>query len=151
LDGSPSQDCFTLLNSAPLYSDNQLLNIHGFSVLKRLLFLSFDGSMASSEFTKKDALDCIRKYCLRLLEQCERKPLVSMRDGILLESVFSECLSILSILCAKNEQIGHSIFHTARALCFSIRSDERQQKLSLFALTFLLNYGMNLSDSLCIG
>ena len=51
----------------------------------------------------------------------------------------------------RNEQIGHSVFHTARTLCFSILNDEELQNVSLFALDFLLNYGMYFSNCMLLG
>ena len=79
--------------------------------MKRLLSPPIDG-VFSSILANREALDSIRKYCLRLLEQCERstyyyiyrfvciwhisvvrdlsfstEPIVAVRDAILLEAV----------------------------------------------------------------
>ncbi|XP_075070355.1 AP-5 complex subunit zeta-1 [Mixophyes fleayi] len=124
MDGAVATDFFTVLNTGHQYTEDQWMNIQSFSMLRRWLLhygtaglaVSEDKSevegsvvsMVSASSTSSRLLpprERLREkgfeYCLRLIEQCNRKPL-KKTDLDLQTACLVEAVTLIDVLCKQD-------------------------------------------------
>lgn len=185
IDGSVSQNFFTLLNIGGYYSSDQLLNIHSFSFLRRWIlvthmvgtsmgvgpspapidykdgerslsrgegyrsasvtsslnlstsfgpqsFISSPLSSLPNPFSsippsgivqqtsmkgraRQQLREAVLQYCLRVLEQCERKPTKTAEDDLAVACLY-ECIAILDLQCVLHRPLLSTVFLTCKKM-----------------------------------
>lgn len=187
IDGSVSQNLFTLLSIGGYYSSDQLLNIHVFSFLRRWTLVThmmrvgvapspapdykdmersvscqsrdgFRSTSVTSAFNVAGSLglqsslsnplssipnplpatplggttqqtpmaslvgrarqqlrEAVVQYCLRVLDQCERKPPKTAEDDLALACLY-ECIAILDVQCTVHRGLLSAVFPTCKKM-----------------------------------
>nr|XP_006817112.1 PREDICTED: AP-5 complex subunit zeta-1-like [Saccoglossus kowalevskii] len=155
IDGTASRDIFTILSIGHYYSGDQLLNIHSFSMLKSWLISSHPSAIPldkasletsesySSGFSTR-ARGVLKEksceYCLRIIDQCERKPMKA-QDGHLQHACLVEVLSILDILCQQDNTLIARLFPTIKRVYLQIADNMDYPRVHLALIQFFLNHG----------
>ncbi|KAI0213751.1 AP-5 complex subunit zeta-1 [Lamellibrachia satsuma] len=157
IDGTTSKQFFTVLCIGQFYSSDQLLNIHTFASLRCLLVSLKDPQSAnqppatvsciqqrplaaSRESIKASSavlFDASLQYCLRIIEQCDRKPKQPQDAEIQLVSLF-EAISILNELCTSDPSLVGKVFDDVTGLIDRVTN--QQPRLMLILIQFCLNH-----------
>lgn len=157
IDGTTSKQFFTVLCIGQFYSSDQLLNIHTFASLRCLLVSLKDPQSAnqqpatvtciqqrplaaSRESIKTSStvlFDASLQYCLRIIEQCDRKPKQPQDAEIQLVSLF-EAISILNELCTSDPSLVGKVFDDVTGLIDRVTN--QQPRLMLILIQFCLNH-----------
>ncbi|XP_064407104.1 AP-5 complex subunit zeta-1-like [Halichondria panicea] len=206
IDGTVSQDIFTVLCIGESYSLDHLLNISTFSFLRRWFLSTLTGDnrltgpspspaptptheslahgtssydrqgslrssltpsqphpfttslpsplsptlgMGSSSLigpilggrTKQGLKDSAVQYCLRVIDQCERRPSKSVDDD-LIDACLYECIALLDILCSLSRSLINGVFPTIRRVYSRCTLNPIPNARLLLALVkFFLNHG----------
>ncbi|XP_070580171.1 AP-5 complex subunit zeta-1-like isoform X1 [Ptychodera flava] len=158
IDGTPSRDIFTVLSIGQYLSGDQLLNIHSFSMLKNWLLLSrpaastvappdtkaLTESMSMTGGFSDRAKHVLREkayeYCLRIIDQCERKPMKG-QDYDLQHACLVEALSVLDILCTQDSSLVPRLFPTIKRVYSQISDNVDYPRVHLALVQFFLNHG----------
>ncbi|RVE69236.1 hypothetical protein OJAV_G00075670 [Oryzias javanicus] len=80
------------------------------------------------------------QYCLRLIEQCDRKAL-KKTDTDLQKACLVEAVCILDVLCAEDPSLVYRVFPCIKALFGRLSSDLSFARVLLPAAQFYLNHG----------
>ncbi|XP_074647324.1 AP-5 complex subunit zeta-1-like [Tubulanus polymorphus] len=138
IDGSLNRDFFTILNVGKYYTDDQLLNVHSFSVLKVWLQQQ---EMSDVKNVNKEFLETIIDYCFRVMDQAERKPKV-FQDADVQHAVVIEAISILDSICKLETCLIPRVFQTVKRLHSKLvlAQDVSQPRILLALLQFFLNH-----------
>ncbi|XP_038068818.1 AP-5 complex subunit zeta-1-like [Patiria miniata] len=164
IDGTTCQDFFTLLNLSHYYSQDQLLNLHSFSCLRQwLLSAHFSDAttpssanpssagvtsdppsflMSSGSFATKARQVLVEKaceYCLRVIDQCERKPL-KFQDQEMIQACLMEAVSTLDVLCSLNSFLVAKIFPAIKGVYNRLSEDNSQPRVLLVLLQFFFHH-----------
>ncbi|XP_022102411.1 AP-5 complex subunit zeta-1-like [Acanthaster planci] len=163
IDGTTCQDFFTLLNLSQYYSQDQLLNLHSFSCLRQwLLGTHFSGTtpssadsssgkvtpespvmlLSSGSFATKARQVLVEKaceYCLRVIDQCERKPL-KFQDQEMMQACLIEAVSLLDVLCSLNHFLVAKIFPAIKGVYNHLSGENSQPRVLLPLLQFFIHH-----------
>lgn len=145
LDGTPCKDIFTVSNETPFYSEDQIFNHITFSLLhswiKHIYIDTEDSTTLDSSFK-----DAVLKYCLRVIEQSQLKPIGSneyiarrLPDMSLIESI-----RILNLVCQKDSSVVKQCFSIIKKLFSLTRPGWNSRSngfLFLEIMEFFLRYG----------
>ncbi|XP_033629928.1 AP-5 complex subunit zeta-1-like [Asterias rubens] len=169
IDGSACQEFFTFLSLSQYYSQDQLLNIHSFSCLRSWLltthFSSTEGNltpsssgsgssgalspessrsqlMTSGSFATKARQVLVDKACeygLRVIDQCERRPLKT-QDQDLIQASLIEAVSLLDVLCSLDSALVAKIFPAIKGLYSHLSEDYLYPRVLLTLLQFFIHH-----------
>jgi AP-5 complex subunit zeta-1 len=104
---------------------------------------TFTASMVTGTRTKQGLRDAAVLYCLRVIDQCERKPTKSS-DVELTTACLYECISLLDILCSLSGSLIHGVFPIMRKLFSRYSSDPPSHgRLLLSLVRFFLHHGQS--------
>ncbi|XP_077993899.1 AP-5 complex subunit zeta-1-like [Glandiceps talaboti] len=161
IDGVPSRDIFTILSIGQYFSTDQLLNIHGFSMLRSWLLqtqtetletpsdikplphaaipLTRGSNRGSSDRERQNLREKTCEYCLRIIDQCERKPL-KPQDADLQHACLVEAVSVLNILCEEDPGMVARFFPTIKRVYSQISDNMDYPRVHLVLIQFFLNH-----------
>ncbi|GIX73757.1 AP-5 complex subunit zeta-1 [Caerostris darwini] len=166
VDGTNTQDFFTVLNYASTNSPNFLRNIQSFSMLRSFLWNTSEINGKGSKHKRSfiGSLGCedlslsIREYCMRIVDQVDRKAgsdvVAQFQKACLIEAIH-----LFNIICLMDSGIVHSIFPIIRRIYDQVHSnvtaDPEAQDVAVLvsAMQFFINHGssvMHKPDSLYV-
>jgi len=132
LDGSNIRDFFTVLNLCQFFTQDQMLNIHMFSLLHAWLstnFLPFVDGMGkkrkASRVLSEDLKEIIIRYCVRVIDQGELASAIDPTGGKMFDlplASFRESIIQQSFRAARRLTFGWLMLLCSRLSEFSILS-----------------------------
>ncbi|XP_042196896.1 AP-5 complex subunit zeta-1 isoform X2 [Callorhinchus milii] len=164
VDGAVAGDFFTVLSIGQYYTEDQWLNMHSFSMIKKWL-LCYEAEGASSpEADEKSELDSsimsmvsacstssrlmppkerlrekVFEYCNRLIEQSDRKAL-KKSDSDLQKACLVEAVILLDLICRQDMLFVYRAFPVVKALYGRICADSTFARVLLPVAQFYLNH-----------
>ncbi|XP_065898353.1 AP-5 complex subunit zeta-1-like isoform X2 [Dysidea avara] len=188
LDGTGSQDIFTVLSIGPYYSTDQLLNVISFSMLRQWLPVvyparshisrshtpvrrpmssqagrspmatpttpdrgrspaiatptSFNKLLTPIGPRKRELKHIAVQYCLRILDQWERKPPTCPDDDVI-KACLHESIMMLDLLCDIDHSFIPAVFPAIKKVFTQVSQDPTQVlvPVMLSFMTFFLHHG----------
>uniref|UniRef100_A0A8D3A1I0 Adaptor related protein complex 5 subunit zeta 1 n=1 Tax=Scophthalmus maximus TaxID=52904 RepID=A0A8D3A1I0_SCOMX len=167
LDGTVSGDFFTVLCVGQGFTDDQWMNVYSFSMLRHWLLTyhsvpsgstiadaddrsEVDGSVVSMVSAtssssrllppKERLREKAFQYCLRLIEQSDRKAL-KRTDTELQKACLVEAVCILDCVCVEDTSLVYRTFPCVKALFGRLSSDLTFARVLLPIAQFYLNHG----------
>uniref|UniRef100_A0A4W3J1S6 Adaptor related protein complex 5 subunit zeta 1 n=1 Tax=Callorhinchus milii TaxID=7868 RepID=A0A4W3J1S6_CALMI len=160
VDGAVAGDFFTVLSIGQYYTEDQWLNMHSFSMIKKWL-LCYEAEGASSpEADEKSELDSsimsmvsacstssrlmppkerlrekVFEYCNRLIEQSDRSKCEINKGRCLVEAVI-----LLDLICRQDMLFVYRAFPVVKALYGRICADSTFARVLLPVAQFYLNH-----------
>ncbi|CAH1273205.1 AP5Z1 [Branchiostoma lanceolatum] len=137
VDETPSHDMFTVLSVGQYYSPDQFLNMQVFSMMRGWLqkHQSKNGESAAMGLL----VDKMCEYCLRLLDQCERKAVVQL-DAELQQACLSEVILLLDTMCQQNSSMIPRVFPSIKRVYNRIQNNPTSSINIINILQFLLHH-----------
>ncbi|CAL1276232.1 unnamed protein product [Larinioides sclopetarius] len=166
VDGTNTQDFFTVLNYVSTINPDFLRNIQAFSMLRSFLWNTseIDGKGSRQKRSFVGSFGCedlslsIREYCMRIVDQVDRKAssdvVAQFQKACLIEAIH-----LFNIICLMDSGIVHSIFPIIRRIYdhvhSSVTADPEAQDIAVLAsaMQFFINHGssvMHKPDSLYV-
>ncbi|KAK6476180.1 AP-5 complex subunit zeta-1 isoform X1 [Huso huso] len=164
VDGAVAADFFTVLSLGQSYTEDQWMNMHAFSMIRKwLLCYSTDGngngdtddksevdgsvmSMVSATSTSSRLLppkERLREkafeYCHRLIEQSDRKAL-KKSDAELQKACLIEAVTVMDIICREDPSFVYRAFACVKALYGRLSGDLAFSRALLPIAQFYLNH-----------
>ncbi|XP_053298860.1 AP-5 complex subunit zeta-1 isoform X2 [Pleuronectes platessa] len=167
LDGTVSGDFFTVLCVGQGFTEDQWMNVYSFSMLHHWL-LTYHSAPSGNTFTDNDDRSEVDgsvvsmvsatssssrllppkerlrekafQYCLRLIEQSDRKAL-KRTDTELQKACLVEAVCILDCVCVEDTSLVYRTFPCVKALFGRLSSDLTFARVLLPIAQFYLNHG----------
>ncbi|XP_067911904.1 AP-5 complex subunit zeta-1 [Heterodontus francisci] len=164
VDGAVAGDFFTVLSIGQYYTEDQWLNMHSFSMIRRWLQWFGASRVNSNDADEKSELDSsimsmvsasstssrlmppkerLREktfeYCNRLIEQSDRKAL-KKSDSELQKVCLVEAVSLLDLICRQDPLFVYRAFPVVKALYGRISTDSAFARVLLPVAQFYLNH-----------
>ncbi|XP_062263705.1 AP-5 complex subunit zeta-1 isoform X2 [Platichthys flesus] len=167
LDGTVSGDFFTVLCVGQGFTEDQWMNVYSFSMLHHWL-LTYHSAPSGNTFTDTDDRSEVDgsvvsmvsatssssrllppkerlrekafQYCLRLIEQSDRKAL-KRTDTELQKACLVEAVCILDCVCVEDTSLVYRTFPCVKALFGRLSSDLTFARVLLPIAQFYLNHG----------
>lgn len=109
---------------------------HSMLSFSKLFPSSLHGAKTGQQELKERACE----YCLRLLEQSERKP-SRQQDAILIEACLVEAIYILDTLCSTDKSLVPKLIEIIRRMYARVTSDSKWKRVLIPLVQFFLNHG----------
>ncbi|GFR30626.1 AP-5 complex subunit zeta-1 [Trichonephila clavata] len=154
IDGTNTQDFFTVLNYVSTINPDFMRNIQAFSMLRSFLWNTSecDGKGSKNKHSFVESVGCeklslsIREYCMRIVDQVDRK---AASDAVaqFQKACLVEAIHLFNIICLMDSGIVHSIFPIIRRIydhiCSSVSKDPEAQDVAVLAsaMEFFINHG----------
>uniref|UniRef100_UPI00398EC1EE AP-5 complex subunit zeta-1 n=1 Tax=Pristiophorus japonicus TaxID=55135 RepID=UPI00398EC1EE len=164
VDGAVAGDFFTVLSIGQYYTEDQWLNMHSFSMIRKWLQWSGASGVSNSDADEKSELDSsimsmvsasstssrlmppkerLREktfeYCNRLIEQSDRKAL-KKSDSELQKACLIEAVTLLDLICRQDPLFVYRAFPVVKALYGRISADSAFARVLLPVAQFYLNH-----------
>ncbi|XP_072337054.1 AP-5 complex subunit zeta-1 isoform X2 [Scyliorhinus torazame] len=164
VDGAVAGDFFTVLSIGQYYTEDQWLNMHSFSMIRKWLQCFGESGGNSNDADEKSELDSsvmsmvsasstssrlmppkerLREktfeYCNRLIEQSDRKAL-KKSDSELQKACLVEAVTLLDLICRQDPLFVYRAFPVVKALYGRISSDSGFARVLLPVVQFYLNH-----------
>ncbi|XP_038676077.1 AP-5 complex subunit zeta-1 [Scyliorhinus canicula] len=164
VDGAVAGDFFTVLSIGQYYTEDQWLNMHSFSMIRKWLQCFGESGGNSNDADEKSELDSsvmsmvsasstssrlmppkerLREktfeYCNRLIEQSDRKAL-KKSDSELQKACLVEAVTLLDLICRQDPLFVYRAFPVVKALYGRINSDSGFARVLLPVVQFYLNH-----------
>ncbi|XP_078274538.1 AP-5 complex subunit zeta-1 isoform X2 [Rhinoraja longicauda] len=164
VDGAVTGDFFTVLSIGQYYTEEQWLNVHSFSMIRKWLRWSEAGGGSNSDTDERSELDSsimsvvsasstssrllppkerLREktfeYCNRLIEQCDRKAL-KKSDSELQKACLIEAVTLMDLICRHDPLFVYRAFPVVKALYSRIIADSSFARVLLPVAQFYLNH-----------
>ncbi|XP_069760838.1 AP-5 complex subunit zeta-1 [Narcine bancroftii] len=164
VDGAVTGDFFTVLSIGQCYTEDQWLNMHSFSMIRRWLQQTGAGDNSSSDADDKSELDSsimsmvsasstssrlmppkerlwekTFEYCNRLIEQSDRKAL-RKSDSELQKACLIEAVTLMDLICRHDLLFVYRAFPVVKALYTRISADPGFARALLPVAQFYLNH-----------
>ncbi|XP_041062389.1 AP-5 complex subunit zeta-1 isoform X2 [Carcharodon carcharias] len=164
VDGAVAGDFFTVLSIGQYYTEDQWLNMHSFSMIRKWLQCFGASGVNSNDADEKSELDSsvmsmvsasstssrlmppkerLREktfeYCNRLIEQSDRNAL-KKSDSELQKACLVEAVTLLDLICRQDPQFVYRAFPVVKALYGRISSDSVFARVLLPVTQFYLNH-----------
>ncbi|KAJ1096478.1 hypothetical protein NDU88_001618 [Pleurodeles waltl] len=164
VDGAIAADFFTVLSVGHHYTEDQWLNMHSFSMLRKWLLCYGSGgasriesddksdlegsvmSMVSATSTSSRLLppkerlrEKAYEYCQRLIEQSNRKALKRV-DADLQKACLIEAITIMDIVCRQDSSYVYRAFPFLKIVHGRICMDPTQTRVLLLLAQFFLTH-----------
>lgn len=164
VDGAVTGDFFTVLSIGQYYTEDQWLNMHSFSMIRKWLRWHEAGGVCNSDTDERSELDSsimsvvsasstssrllapkerLREktfeYCNRLIEQCDRKAL-KKSDSELQKACLIEAVALMDLICRHDPLFVYRAFPVVKALYSRISADAGFARVLLPVAQFYLNH-----------
>ncbi|XP_043567843.1 AP-5 complex subunit zeta-1 isoform X2 [Chiloscyllium plagiosum] len=164
VDGAVAGDFFTLLSIGHYYTEDQWLNMHSFSMIRKWLQCFGASGFNSNDADEKSELDSsvmsivsasstssrlmppkerLREktfeYCNRLIEQSDRKA-IKKSDSELQKACLIEAMILLDLICRQDPSFVYRAFPVVKALYGRICADSGFARVLLPVVQFYLNH-----------
>ncbi|XP_078096278.1 AP-5 complex subunit zeta-1 isoform X2 [Mustelus asterias] len=164
VDGAVAGDFFTVLSIGQYYTEDQWLNMHSFSMIRKWLQCFGASGVNSNDADEKSELDSsvmsmvsasstssrlmppkerLREktfeYCNRLIEQSDRKAL-KKSDSELQKACLVEAVTLLDLICRQDPLFVYRACPVVKALYGRISSDSGFARVLLPVAQFYLNH-----------
>lgn len=164
VDGAVAADFFTVLSVGNYYTEDQWMNVHVFSMLRKWLLCygsdvvsgddadnksGSDGSvmsMVSAASTSSRLLppkerlrEKALEYCMRLIEQSDRKAIKKL-DSDLQKACLIEAVNLMDIICQQDSSFVYRAFSCLKALYSRICGDFTFARVILPIAQFFLRH-----------
>ncbi|XP_051877477.1 AP-5 complex subunit zeta-1 [Pristis pectinata] len=164
VDGAVAGDFFTVLCIGQYYTEDQWLNMHSFSMIRRWLQWSGASGINNSDADERSELESSMmsvvsasstssrlmppkerlrektfEYCNRLIEQSDRKAL-KKSDSELQKACLIEAVTLMDLICRHDPLFVYRAFPVVKALYSRISTDSGFARVLLPVAQFYLNH-----------
>ncbi|CAL1531568.1 unnamed protein product, partial [Lymnaea stagnalis] len=153
IDGTANTSIFTALSVGQYYTEDQFMNVFSFSVLfkwllgvsKTVLFsaeqteASDDQQVAVFKHAFGSLIPKAVDYCLRVIEQCERKA-KALTDTELQTACLIESVQVLNVICSLDNDQTARIFQEVKRLNTRITQENPASPALIYILKFFFHH-----------
>ncbi|XP_067858992.1 AP-5 complex subunit zeta-1 isoform X2 [Heptranchias perlo] len=164
VDGAVAGDFFTVLSIGQYYTEDQWMNMHSFSMIRKWLQWTGASGVNINDADEKSELDSsimsmvsasstssrlmppkerlrekMFEYCNRLIEQSDRKAL-KKSDSELQKACLVEAVTLLDLICRQDPLFVYRAFPVVKALYGRISADSAFARVLLPVAQFYLNH-----------